>query len=94
MKNLNNLIKKIILSEITYNQFKNEDKKPRQKIGGTIKLIRKRMNEIKKLVQYNAQLKEEMGMGSGDYWKSTRKDLHELSEQLHHLSNQIRNLGN
>lgn len=92
---LNNLIKEVLLKEISYREYKRStDATPKQKIGNAMKLIRKKINEIKKLVYYNSKLKEEMGVASGDYWKSTQKDLHEIAEQLNHLSNQLRNLSN
>lgn len=83
------------LNEISYRAYKKDtDATPKQKIGNAMKLIKKKINEIKKLVDYNSRLKEEMGVGANDYWKSTQSQLHSIAEDLNQLSNKFRNLGN
>jgi hypothetical protein len=83
------------LNEVSYREFrKNTEATPKQKIGNSMKEVAKKINEINKLIKYNKKLKEDMGMGSGKYWKSTKNALAKLSEKIKTLNNDILQLGN
>jgi hypothetical protein len=83
------------LNEVSYSEYrKSTDATPRQKIGNSMKMVEKKLNEIEKLIKYNKKLKEDMGMGSGRYWKSTKNTLARLSEKIKSLNNDILQLGN
>lgn len=82
------------LVEISYNDFKKStDANPKQKIGNSVKLIHKKLSEIKRLVKYNVRLKEEMGINE-EYGKLTKTSMNKIAEELIQLSNQFRNLSN
>ena len=83
------------LNEVSYSDYKKStNATPRQKIGNSMRSVEKKLNEIEKLIKYNKKLKEDMGMGSGRYWKSTKSTLSRLSEKIKSLSNDILQLGN
>lgn len=83
------------LNEVSYREFrKNTEATPKQKIGNSMREVAKKVNEINKLIKYNKKLKEDMGMGSGKYWKSTKNTLARLSEKIKTLNTEIINLGN
>lgn len=87
--------KKGPLNEVSYREFrKNTEATPKQKIGNSMREVARKINEINKLIKYNKKLKEDMGMGSGKYWKSTKNTLSRLSEKIKTLNTEIINLGN
>ena len=61
-----------------------------QKIGESIKRMRKNLKELTKEVALNLRLKTESGVESDNYWKRTRKDLQTISEHLFNLQEKIR----
>ena len=83
------------LNEVSYREFrKNTEATPKQKIGNSMREVARKINEINKLIKYNKKLKEDMGIGSGKYWKSTKNTLSRLSEKIKTLNTEIINLGN
>jgi hypothetical protein len=83
------------LNEVSYNEYKKStDATPKQKIGNSMRTVARKINEINKLIKYNKKLKEDMGMGSEKYWKSTKSTLSKLSEKIKTLNTEIINLGN
>lgn len=88
-------VKRRNLNEVSYREYKKAtDATPRQKIGNSMKMVEKKLKEIEKIINYNKKLKEDMGMGSGRYWKSTKNTLTRLSEKIKSLNNDILHLGN
>lgn len=82
------------LVEISYRDFKKStDASPKQKIGNSIKLIHKKINEISQLVKYSSKLKEEMGVNE-EYSKAVGNSMTKISEKLIDLSNRFKKLNN
>ena len=82
------------LVEISYKEFKKStDASPKQKIGNSVRMIHKKINEISQLVKYSSRLKNEVGINE-EYGKTIGKHMTKISEKLNHLSNQFRNLSN
>jgi hypothetical protein len=89
------VLENIPLNEVSYREFrKNTEATPKQKIGNSMREVARKINEINKLIKHNKKLKEDMGMGSGKYWKSTKNTLSRLSEKIKTLNTEIINLGN
>lgn len=83
------------INEVSYREYKKStDATPKQKIGNSMKMVEQKLKEIEKLIKYNKKLKEDMGLGSGKYWASTRKTLARLSEKIKTIQTEIINLGN
>jgi hypothetical protein len=83
------------LNEVSYREYKKStDATPKQKIGNSMRMVEQKLKEIEKLIKYNKKLKEDMGLGSGKYWASTRKTLARLSEKIKVIQTEIINLGN
>ena len=56
-----------------YNSFKNdESKNPKQKVNGAIQEINRKLFEIERIIGRASKLKQEAGISSDNYWKSTR----------------------
>lgn len=77
----------------TYTQLKqNEELSPRQKLGISIREIKKQLTEIEGFLDTNIRLKQESGVKSGDYWKRTHSHLAKLGENLNRVMGKIREL--
>jgi len=61
-----------------------------QKIGESIKRIRRNLKELNREVALNVRLKTESGINSDAYWKRTRKDLMKIAEHLYYLQEKIK----
>lgn len=86
--------KQIFINEIGYNEYKKDPvASPKQKINQSINYINKGLKEIEKVVNHNVRLKQEMGIDSSIYWKSSRENLSKISERLIRVSKQLKELS-
>ena len=80
--------------EATYKDYKNDDSmKAHQKVNKSIKEINRLMWEVEKIVNQNAKLKTEMGVHSGQYWKSTQRRFGKISERMLKVARKLREMG-
>lgn len=86
--------KALYLNEISYNDYRKDPvASPKQKINHSIHYINKGLQEIEKVVNHNVRLKQEMGVNSNVYWKSSRENLAKISERLLRVSRQLKELA-
>ena len=68
------------------------DMKPHQKIGVTIREINKMLTEVEKLVRVSSRYKNEIDVGGGSYWKTTKRYLTRLEEKLERITDKVREI--
>jgi len=79
-----------IVKEGHYHNWRNDDSlSPKQKIGLSMREVRKSLDELNKLVKMNVKLKTELGVDSRDYWKTTHTSLRKISERLVKLASRV-----
>jgi hypothetical protein len=79
----------------SYSQLKdNQDLTPRQKLGFSIREVKKHMAEIEEFLDSTLKLKQESGVTSGDYWKRTHGHLLRLGEHMTRIMGKLRELRN
>jgi len=77
-----------------YPTFKKEESKnSRQKVNGAIKEINKRLFEIERIIGRAAKLKQEAGVSSDNYWKSTKPRMTKIAERLLKVSHKLREIA-
>lgn len=93
--NLQDIIKEELLNEATYKQFKSEVKHrtKAEQLHKAMREVRKKINEIDRLVDYTQRMKQELSEGDGvQYWNRTEKAVSQISEMVNHLNTKINNL--
>ncbi len=93
--NLQDIIKQELLNEVTYSKFKNEVKfrTKAEQLHKAMREVKKKINEIDRLVDYTQRMKQELSEGDGvQYWGRTEKAVAQISEMVNHLNNKINNL--
>lgn len=70
-----------------------EDLSPEQKIGKTIKSTKKVCEMLEKELKRTVKLKTENGMSNENFWKSTKKDLNEMTIAILSITRMIRDLS-
>lgn len=79
-----------IVKEGRYHDWRNDATiTPKQKIGRSMRETRDSLKELENIVRMNVKLKNEMGVDSRDYWKTTHKALRTISERLVKLANKV-----
>jgi len=77
-----------------YPTFKKEESKnSRQKVNGAIQEINKRLFEIERIIGRAAKLKQEAGISTDNYWKSTKPRMTKISERLLRVSHKLREIA-
>jgi len=85
------LAKEALLSEVSYKEYKNNSESTqKQKVNRSIKEINSRLYKIESIISQNIKLKTEAGIDSNKYWKSTRNNLHKISEKMQRISERLR----
>lgn len=88
------LSKSLYLNEASYHTYKKDPSiSPKKKVNQSISEINKRLREIERVVNHNVRLKQEMGVNSGQYWKSSQGNLVKISERLLRISKQLKELA-
>ena len=82
------------LGEATYRQYKkDESMNAHQKVNTAVHQMNSKLHEIEKIVRQNIRLKNESGIHSDSYWKSTQKKINKIHERMTRLATQMRKLG-
>jgi flagellar biosynthesis component FlhA len=85
------LAKAALLSEVSYKDYKNNtESTQKQKVNRAIREINSRLYKIEGVINQNIKLKTEAGIDSNKYWKSTRSNLHKISEKMQRISERLR----
>ena len=93
--NIEEIIKEELLKEASYGQFKKEVKHrtKAEQLHKAMREVKKKINEIDRLVDYTQRMKQELSEGDGvQYWGRTEKAVAQISEMVNHLNNKINNL--
>ena len=94
-ESLQNIIKKELLNEVTYKQFKSEVKfrTKAEQLHKAMREVKRKLSEIDRIVEYTTRMKQELSEGDGvQYWARTEKAVHNIAEMVNHLNNKINNL--
>jgi hypothetical protein len=96
-ENIQTMIKKGLLNEVTYNKFKNEVKfrTKNEQLHKAIREVKRKLSEIDRIVEYTSRMKQELSEGEEgmNYWKKTQNNLSTISEMVDILNNKIKNLN-
>jgi hypothetical protein len=76
-----------------FQQLRQEDGTPNQKIGKGIREMRKQLQEIEKFIEWYSKIKTENDLDSSQYWKRTQTHLNVMRERLNKISQKIQNLS-
>ena len=95
-ESIHDIIKKELLNEVTYKQFKTEVKyrTKAEQLHKAMREVKRKLNEIDRLVNYTTRMKQELSEGDGiQYWSRTEKTVANISEMINQLNNKIKNLN-
>ena len=82
------------INEISYKEYKKDDtRKDYQKVNDSIKKINRMMFEMERIVNQNTKLKNEAGVHTGQYWKSTQQRFGKISERLLKVAHKLKELS-
>ena len=93
--NIQEIIKEELLNEVTYKQFQKEVKHrtKAEQLHKAMREVKKKINEIDRIVDYTQRMKQELSEGDGvAYWSRTEKAVHNIAEMMNHLNTKINNL--
>lgn len=77
----------------TYTQLsKDEALNPKQKIGVSVAMLNRHLNEISRFVEMLGKLKREQNVTTSDYWKRTHNNLAKITERMTRVMSKVRNL--
>lgn len=91
---LEQLIKQVLLEE-SYSKFKKSTsyRTKSEQLAKAIKEVKKRVQEVDKLVNYTTKMKQELSEGEGlTYWKSASNNISQISEMINEINNKVKNL--
>ena len=78
------------VNEGKFHDYRNDESlTAKQKIGYSMREVRDKLNELDKLVNMNARLKNEIGVDSKTYWKNTHGAMKKISERLVKLARKV-----
>lgn len=82
------------INEISYKEYKTDDsRKDYQKVNDSIKKINRMMFEMERVINQSAKLKNEAGVHTGQYWKSTQKRFGKISERMLKVARTLKELS-
>ena len=92
---INNLVPKELVTEISYRRFNENVSKitPERKITRALAEVKKRVKEIEQVIEYSARLKDENIIKKDSFWESKVEQLNDLSERLNELSQNVKKLS-
>lgn len=79
---------------VSYRAYKkDESASPSQKVNKSIMEVNKMLAEIERVVAHNLKLKNESGVNSGQFWKSTGARFSKINERIVRISNRLKELS-
>jgi hypothetical protein len=84
------LIKEELIKEVSSREYgKSVSATPSQKSRNAYRLVRKKLQEIDKILEYSNKLKEEVG----DSWRLNEKQLQFIQEKMKSLTTKLKQLS-
>ena len=85
---------KNLVESVSYREFKQDPTcSPQQKVNKGIAEVNKMLREMEKIVTNNLKLKNEMGVKSDHFWKSTGSRFAKINERMTRISNKLKELS-
>lgn len=79
---------------VSYRAYKkDETASPSQKVNQSIKEVNSMLAEMEKIVSNNLRLKQEAGVHSSQFWKSTSQRFAKINERMTRISNRLKELS-
>jgi hypothetical protein len=79
---------------VSYREYKkDESATPSQKVNKSIMEVNRMLAEIERVVAHNLKLKNESGVNSGQFWKSTGARFSKINERIVRISNRLKELS-
>ena len=90
------LVKKELLNEVSYGQFKNEVKlrSKQEQLHKAMREVKRKLNEIERIVEYTGRMKQELSESEGGvgYWNHTAQTVSTIADMVESLNTKIQNL--
>ena len=82
------------LNESSYREFKKDPTStPQQKVNRGIMEVNKMLGAMEKIVNNNLRLKQEAGVDSSHFWKTTGKRFAKINERIVRIANRLKELS-
>jgi len=79
---------------VSYREYKkDESATPSQKVNKSIMEVNRMLAEIERVVAHNLKLKNESGVNSNQFWKSTGARFSKINERIVRISNRLKELS-
>lgn len=79
---------------VSYREYKkDESATPSQKVNKSIMEVNRMLAEIERVVAHNLKLKNESGVNSNQFWKSTGVRFSKINERIVRISNRLKELS-
>jgi len=79
---------------VSYREYKKDpNSTPKQKVNKGIAEVNKMLSEMEKIVNNNLRLKQETGVDSSHFWKSTGQRFAKINERMTRISNRLKELS-
>ena len=79
---------------VSYREYKKDpNSTPKQKVNKGIAEVNKMLGEMEKIVNNNLRLKQETGVDSSHFWKSTSGRFAKINERMTRISNRLKELS-
>ena len=83
-----------MLEAVSYREYKKDpNSTPKQKVNKGIAEVNKMLSEMEKIVNNNLRLKQEAGVDSSHFWKSTSGRFAKINERMTRISNRLKELS-
>ena len=83
-----------MLEAVSYREYKKDpNSTPKQKVNKGIAEVNKMLSEMEKIVNNNLRLKQETGVDSSHFWKSTSGRFAKINERMTRISNRLKELS-
>jgi hypothetical protein len=79
-----------MMNEISYKDYKKDETlSSKQKVNKAISEVNSKLFRIERIINQNLKLKNEDGVDSTKYWKSTRNNLRKISHKMMRISERL-----
>ena len=83
-----------MLESVSYRDFKKDPTStPQQKVNKGIAEVNRMLGEMEKIVNNNLRLKQETGVDSSHFWKTTGTRFAKINERMTRISNRLKELS-
>lgn len=79
-----------MMNEISYSEYRrDESMSSKKKVNKAIQEVNSKLHKIERIINQNLKLKNEDGVDSTKYWKSTRNNLKKISHKMMRISERL-----